>query len=74
MAMSGTASENEQYNEWKRVVQRVTTNDNVVILANFPFFRITEEPTNKHPKEDRLNLVEGLDKGLLNQVHETSPK
>ena len=38
-------------NEW----QWVTTNDNewqqVVILANFPFSRITEEPTTMHPKE-----------------------
>ena len=54
-------------NEWHRVVQRVTTSDNkwqrvttndsewqrVVILANFPFFRIREEATTMHAKETR---------------------
>ena len=51
-------------NEWQRVTtmttsdnkwQRATTNDDewqrVVILANFPFFRIIEEPITMHPKE-----------------------
>ena len=48
-------------NEWQRMTisyfeqQRKTTNDNewqrVVILTNFPFFRIREELTNMHPKE-----------------------
>ena len=38
-------------NEW----QRVTTSDNewqrVVVLANFSFSRIREEPTTMHPKD-----------------------
>ena len=48
-------------NEWQRMTtsnnkwQSMTTNDNewqrVVILANFPFFQIREEPTTMHPKE-----------------------
>ena len=55
----------EWYIEWQRVVQRETTSDNkwqrvttndsewqrVVILANFPFFRIRKKPTTMHPKE-----------------------
>ena len=40
----------------------MTTNDNewqrVVIPTNFPFFRATEEPTTKQPKESSLNLKE----------------
>ena len=81
MTTSGTTSDNEWYNEWQRVVQRVTTNDNewqrvvqrvttsdnewqwVVILANFLFFR--EEITNRHPKENPLNLEEDLEEDLL---------
>ena len=57
----GTTSDKE----WQRVVQRETTSENewqrvttkdnewqrVVILANFPFFRMAEEPTTMHPKE-----------------------
>ena len=47
-----------------------TTSDNewqpVVISATFPFFRMTEEPTTKHPKENSLNLEEDLEKELLN--------
>ena len=39
-------------NKW----QRVTKNDNkweqVVVLANFSFSRIREEPTTMHPKEN----------------------
>ena len=52
-------------NEWQRVVQRETTSDNewqrvatndnewqrVVILANFLYSQIIEEPTTMHPKE-----------------------
>ena len=34
--------------------------------ANFPFFRIIEKPTTKHPKENFLNLEEDLQEGLLN--------
>ena len=57
VATSGATRDNEWHrmatsdNEW----QRVTTNDNewqrVVILANFLFFRIREEPTAMYPKE-----------------------
>ena len=58
---------NEQYKEWQRVVQRMITSDNewqwVVILANFLFFR--EEITNRHPKENPLNLEEDLEEDLL---------
>ena len=47
MTRSGTASDNE--------CQRVT------IPANFSFFfKIKEEPTTKHPKENFLNLEEDL--------------
>ena len=62
---SDTSSDNEWCNEWcnerQRMTtinnkwQRVTTNDNerqrVVVLANFLFPRIREEPTAMHPKE-----------------------
>ena len=51
ITMSGTRSDNEWYNER----QRVTTNDNewqrVVILANFLFSWITEEPITMYVKE-----------------------
>ena len=47
-----------------------TTSDNeqqpVVISANFPFLRVREEPTTKHPKENSLNLKEDLEEELLN--------
>ena len=59
-----TTNGNEWYNEWKQVPQQVTMSDNewqrVVIAANFSFFRIREEPTTKHPKENSLNLEETL--------------
>ena len=58
---SDTSSDNEWCNERQRQTttdnkwQRVTTNDNewqrVVVLANFLFSRIREEPTIMHPKE-----------------------
>ena len=58
-------NDNEWYNKWQRgenEQQQVTTNDNewqrVVIPTNFPFFRATEEPTTKQPKESSLNLKE----------------
>ena len=38
----------------------------MVISANFPFFRIREEPTTKHPKVNSLNLKEDLEEELLN--------
>ena len=52
-------------NEWQRVVQTVTTNNNewqgVAISANSSFFWIREESNTKHPKENRLNLKEDLE-------------
>ena len=52
-------------NEWQQVVQRLKTNDNegqrVAISANSSFFRIREESTTKHPKENPLNLKEDLE-------------
>ena len=32
----------------------------------FPFFRITEELTTMHPKENSLNTAEDLEERLLN--------
>ena len=60
--------------EWQRLVKRVktsgTTSDNewqrVVISVDFSVFRIREEPTTKHPKENFLNLKEDLEERLLN--------
>ena len=56
----------------------VTTNDNqwqrVAISANSSFFRIREEPTTKHPKENPLNLKEDLEeKGDIELRAERSP-
>ena len=55
-------------NEWQQVAQQVTMSDNewqrgqsVVISANFPYSRIREEPTTKHPKENSLKLEEDLE-------------
>ena len=62
-------------NEWQRVVQRVTLSDNewqrvttndtewqqVVILVNFLLFRIREEPTTMHSKENPLNIEDDLE-------------
>ena len=70
MTTSGTTSENE----WQRVTtsgtrndnewQRMTTSENkwrrVTISAKFPFFKIREGPTTKHPKENSLNIEEDL--------------
>ena len=43
----------------------MTTNDNelqqMTISANSSFFRIREESTIKHPKENPLNLKENLE-------------
>ena len=65
---SGTMSGNE----WQQVAQQVTMSDNewqrgqsVVISANFPYSRIREEPTTKHPKENSLKLEEDLEERLL---------
>ena len=50
--MSRTTSDNKSYNKW----QRVTTNDKewkrVVISTKFLFFRIREEATTKHSKDN----------------------
>ena len=48
----------------------MTTSDNewqwVVVLASFLFFeREREEPTNKHPLENSLNLEKDLEEDLL---------
>ena len=56
---NGTTSENE-WRVVKRVVQRVTTNDNKWS------FRIRDEPTTKRPKENPLNLEEDFEKRRLN--------
>ena len=53
-----TTNDNEKYNGWQRVVQRVNN-------LSF-FFRIREEPTTKHPKENSLSLEVDLEEGLLN--------
>ena len=51
------------------MVQRVRTSDNewqpVITSATFPFFRIREEPTSKHSKENSITLEEDLEEGLL---------
>ena len=65
MVQRVTTNDNEWqqwYNEW----QRVTTNDNewqrVAISANSFFFRIREESSTKHPRDNSLNLKEELEK------------
>ena len=58
-----TANDNERYNEWRKEWQWMTTS---VFSANFLFFRIKEEPTTKHSKENSLNLEEDLEEELLN--------
>ena len=56
----------------------MTTNDNelqrMTISANSSFFRIREESTTKHPKENPLNLKEDLEeKGDIELRAERSP-
>ena len=56
----------------------MTANDNmgqrVAILSNSSFLRIREKPNTKHPKEDSLNLKEGLEeKGDIDLRAEGSP-
>ena len=70
--MSGTTSDNE----WQQVVQGVTKNGTTTnnewqgmtmsdyFAKFFGFFR--EEPTNRHPQENPLNLEEDLEEDLLN--------
>ena len=89
-------NENECYNEWQRVLERMTTSYSewqwvaqrvitsvktsynkwqrmiasdmewqwVVISTNFLFFG--EEPSNRHPKENPLNLDEDLEEEPFN--------
>ena len=70
---SGTSSDNE----WQRVTTSGTTSDNewqwVTILAHFSFFQTREEPTTKDPKENPLNLEEGLWRRPIELRAETSP-
>ena len=44
----------------------MTTNGTTSDNDSFPFFRIREEPTTEHPKENSLILEEDLQEGLLN--------
>ena len=46
----------------------------MVISANFPFFRIREGPSTKHPKANSLNLAEDLEEELLNCEQKQAPK
>ena len=66
-----TTSNNEWYNEWQRMVQRMTMSDNkwqrVATSSNewsfrliLVFFQIKEVATTKHPKENSLNIEEDL--------------
>ena len=47
----------------------MTTSDTqwqgMAISANFHFFRITEEPKTKHPKENSLNIEENLEELIV---------
>ena len=77
---SGASSDNEWYNEWQRVVQRVTTsgsgttNDNEWLFPLiFLFFQIREEPTTKHSKENSLNIEKDLWRRPIELRAETSP-
>ena len=64
---SNETSDNEWYNEWQQTTPRGTTSDNDwqrvmrVASANSSFFRIREESTTKHPKENSSNLKEDLE-------------
>ena len=55
---------NEWYKEWYNEWQLVTTTDNEWLFHFLFFFR--EESTNRHPKENPLNLEEDLEEDLLN--------
>ena len=65
------ATNDEWYNEWQRVVQRVETGDNewqrMTISGCFDQFPFCgEEPTNRHPKENPLHLEVELEEDILN--------
>ena len=53
---SGTTSENE----WQPVTKNRKDLQWVAVSVNLSFFQIREEPSTKHPKENSLNLEEGL--------------
>ena len=57
MATSGATGDNECYNEW----ERMTTSNNEWPFRLVLLFRIREESTIKHPKENSLNLKEDLE-------------
>ena len=61
-----TSSDKEWYNEWQRMIASDKELQSAAILANFPIFRIRDEPTIKHPKENTLNLEEDLKVDLFN--------
>ena len=45
------------------MVQRVTTNDNEWLFRPIFFFFFREDSTNRHPKENPLNLEEDFEVG-----------
>ena len=65
-----TTKDNEWYNKWYNQYQ----GQPVAILANFPFFRIRERPSTKHPKANFLNFAEELEEELLNCEQKQVPK
>ena len=56
-----TASDKTSDKKWQQMTS--SDNDGMVISANFLFCR--EEPINRHPKENSLNLKENLEEDLL---------
>ena len=64
MTTSGTKSENEWRNDWyNEVAQRMTMSD---YCDQFCFFFSREDATNRHLKENPLNLEEECEEDLLN--------
>ena len=63
-------------NEWQPIITSGTTSDNewqrVTISANFSFFKIREEPTTKHHKENSLNIEKDLCRRSIELRAETS--
>ena len=63
MTTSGTKSENKWRNDWyNEVAQRMTMSD---YFDQFCFFS-REDATNRHLKENPLNLEEECEEDLLN--------
>ena len=58
MTASVTTNGTTSGNGWKRLITSG-------YFGNIPFFRIREEPTAKHHKENSLNLEEDLEEELL---------